>query len=97
MANKKRWTTTEDSIVVEQVRKSPTNLKQAFKEAARVTGRGVSACSQRWYTVLSKDKSNACFITVSGQHKSLNRKNGTGTSCTNNLFTRVLKLLGIIK
>ena len=97
MANKKRWTTTEDSIVVEQVRKSPTNLKQAFKEAARVTGRSVPACSQRWYTVLSKDKSNACFITVSGQHKSLNRKNGTGTSCTNNLFIRVLKLLGIIK
>ena len=97
MANKKRWTTTEDSIVVEQVRKSPTNLKQAFKEAARGTERSVSACSQRWYTVLSKDKSNACFITVSGQHKSLNRKNGTGTSCTNNLFTRVLKLLGIIK
>lgn len=97
MTNKKRWTTTEDSIVVEQVRKSPTNLKQAFKEAARVTGRSVAACSQRWYTVLSKDKSNACFITVSGQHKSLNRKNSTGTSCTNNLFTRVLKLLGIIK
>ena len=97
MANKKRWTTTEDSIVVEQVRKSPTNLKQAFKEAARVTGRSELACSNRWYTVLSKDKSNACFITVSGQHKSLNRKNGTGTSCTNNLFTRVLKLLGIIK
>ena len=97
MANKKRWTTTEDSIVVEQVRKSPTNLKQAFKEAARVTGRSVLACSQRWYAVLSRDKNNACFITVSGKHKSLNRKNGTGTSCTNNLFTRVLKLLGIIK
>ena len=97
MTKRKRWTSAEDTHVVDQVRKSPTNLKQAFKEAARVTGRSVSACSQRWYTVLSKDKSNACFITVSGQHKSLNRKNGTGTSCTNNLFTRVLKLLGIIK
>ena len=97
MAKHKRWTSAEDTQVVDQVRKSPTNLKQAFKEAARVTGRSASACSQRWYTVLSKDKSNACFITVSGQHKSLNRKNGTGTSCTNNLFTRVLKLLGIIK
>ena len=97
MANKKRWTSTEDTQVVDQVRKSPTNLKQAFKEAARVTGRSVLACSQRWYTVLSKDKSNACFITVSGQHKSLNRKNGTGTSRTHNLFTTLLKLFGIIK
>ena len=97
MAKRKKCTSTEDTQVVDQVRKSPTNLKQAFKEAARVTGRSEVACSQRWYTVLSKDKNNACFITVSGQHKSLNRKNGTGTSCTNNLFTRVLKLLGIIK
>ena len=97
MAKNKRWTSTEDTQVVDQVRKSPTNLKQAFKEAARVTGRSELACSNRWYTVLSKNKNNACFITVSGQHKSLNRKNSSGTSCTNNLFTRVLKLLGIIK
>lgn len=97
MAKRKRWTSTEDTQVVDQVRKSPTNLKQAFKEAARVTGRSELACSNRWYTVLSKDNNNACFITVSGQHKSLNRKNSSGTSCTNNLFTRVLKLLGIIK
>ena len=97
MANKKRWTTTEDSIVVEQVRKSPTNLKQAFKEAARVTGRSEKACSNRWYKVLSKDKNNACFITISGKHKSLNRKNGQGTACNKSLFTRVLKLVGIIK
>ena len=97
MAKNKRWTSTEDTQVVDQVRKSPTNLKQAFREAARVTGRSETACSNRWYTVLSKDKANACFITISGKHKSLNRKNGKGTACNKSLFTRVLKLLGIIK
>ena len=97
MTTHKRWTSTEDTQVVDQVRKSPTNLKQAFKEAARVTGRSVTAHSTRWYTVLSKDKANACFIMVSGKHKSLNRKNGKGTACNKSLFTRVLKLLGIIK
>lgn len=97
MANHKRWTSAEDTQVVDQVRKSPTNLKQAFKEAARVTGRTVGACATRWYTVLSKDKNNACFITVSGKHKALNRKNGKGTTCNQSLFTKVLKLLGIIK
>lgn len=95
--NKKRWTATEDSIVVDQVRKSPTNLKHAFKEAARETGRSINACSNRWYLVLSKKKENACFITISGKHKSLNRKNGTGTKCTQGLFTKILKLLNIIK
>ena len=97
MANNKRWTSAEDTQVVDQVRKSPTNLKQAFKEAARATGRSVTACSTRWYKVLSKDKNNACFITVSGKHKSLNRKNGKGTACNKSLFTKVLKLLGIVK
>lgn len=97
MANNKRWTSTEDTQVVDQVRKSPTNLTYAFKEAARVTGRSEGACSNRWYTVLSKDKNNACFITISGKHKSLNRKNGKGTKCTAGMFTKVLKLLRIIK
>ena len=97
MAKHKKWTSAEDTQVVDQVRKSPTNLTQAFREAARVTGRSMTACSNRWYTVLSKDKANACFITVSGKHQSLNRKNGKGTACNQSLFTRVLKLLGIIK
>ena len=97
MKEKKRWSTAEDSIVVDQVRKSPTNLKQAFREAARVTGRSERACSLRWYTVLSKDKKNACFIIKSSKQKALNRKNGKGISCTQNLFTKILKLLGIIK
>lgn len=97
MTKHKRWTAIEDTQVVDQVRKSPTNLKQAFKEAARVTGRTEGACANRWYYVLSKDKANACFITVSGKHKSLNRKNGKGTSCTNSLFTKVLQILKIIK
>lgn len=97
MANKKRWTAAEDTQVVSQVRKSPTNLKHAFEEAARETGRSKGACANRWYTKLSKDKENACFITISGKHQSLNRKNGKGTACTQNLFTKVLKLLKIIK
>ena len=97
MTKHKRWTSTEDTQVVDQVRKSPTNLKHAFKEAARVTGRSERACSNRWYKVLSKDKNNACFITISGKHKSLNRKNGQGTACNKSLFTKILKLLGIVK
>lgn len=97
MTKLKRWSPTEDSIVVDQVRQSPTNLKHAFKKAARETGRSVAAVTNRWYTVLSKNKTNACFITVSGKHSSLNRKNGTGTPCTQNIFTKVLKLLKIIK
>ena len=94
---KKRWTIAEDSIVVAQVRKFPTNLTHAFKEAAKETDRTASACAYRWYSMLSKDSYNACFITISGNQKSLNIKNGEGTKCSQSLFTKILKLLNIIK
>lgn len=97
MSKRTRWTTSEDIILVGRVRMLPTNLTQAFKETARVTGRTVGACQNRWYSVLSKDKANACFVTVSGKHQSLNRKNGQGVPCTQSIFTKILKLLNILK
>ena len=51
----------------------------------------------RWYNVLSKDKANACFVTISGKHQALNRKNGKGVKSSKSIFTKVLKILGIIK
>ena len=97
MAKNKRWTAQEDTIVVLAVKDSPTNLKAAFKVAGKKTGRSEGACSYRWYTILSKDKANACFVTVSSKHQSLNRKNGDGVKCSTSIFTRVLKILGIVK
>lgn len=97
MSQRKKWTVTEDTQLIGRVRMSPTNLMHAFKEAARVTSRSVGACQNRWYSVLSKDSANACFITVSGKHQSLNRKNGKGTPCTQGLFIKILKLLKIVK
>jgi hypothetical protein len=97
MAKYKRWTTTEDNVVVDQVRQSPTNLTQAFERATREIDRTASACANHWYTVLSKDKANTCFVTVSGKHSSINRKNGKGMPCTQSIFTKILKILNIIK
>ena len=51
----------------------------------------------RWYIVLSKDKANACFVTISGRHQALNRKNGKGVKSSKSIFIKVLKILGIIK
>ena len=97
MTRNKRWTAQEDTIVVSAVKDSPTNLKTAFKAASKKTGRSEGACSNRWYTVLSKDKANACFVTISGKHQALNRKNGKGVKSSTSIFTRVLKILGIVK
>ena len=97
MTRNKRWTAQEDMIVVSEVKNSPTNLKAAFEKASKITGRSKNACMVRWYNVLSKDKANACFVTISGKHQALNRKNGNGIKCSTSIFTRVLKILGIVK
>ena len=97
MSKRKKWTAAEDTLLVGLVRKSPTNLRQAFIETARVIKRSESACAARWYTKLSKDKSNACFVTVSASHQTFNRKNGPVSPCADNLFKHILKLLNIIK
>lgn len=56
MSKHKKWTTAEDKEVVDQVRKSPTNLKLAFKEAARVTGRSIPAVQYDGMHILVKSK-----------------------------------------
>lgn len=74
-----RWTSAEDSKLIAQVKVSPENLTEAFQRAARELKRTTGACSNRWYTVLSKsykDNSDAiCFAVFSKEKYGVNRKN----------------------
>ena len=97
MTNKKRWSQEEDRVLLNQVKRSPTNLKHAFVRTSEILEgeRTPHSCAQRWYSHVSKDPRNTCFITVSSKHKSPNRKNGEGEPCTPSIFTRILRILGI--
>ena len=97
MTTRKKWTDADDKIIVMSVKKCPTNLAEAFRLAGKKLGRSKESCTNRWYKTISKNPANACFITVSGKHHSLNRKNSAGVKCTNSLFMKILKLLGIKK
>lgn len=76
MSNNKRWTKDEDRVLLESVKASPHNLKQAFKQASSKLDRSVTACSSRWYIELSKrkDAENVAFMCVSAKKMSVNRK-----------------------
>ena len=89
----RRWTPEEDECLLQQVRRLPQNLSRCFIFVSQEIDRTPTACAARWYTVLSKDAANAVFLTVSAQHKSLNRKNGEGTPSSMSLFRRILRLL----
>lgn len=94
VGTKKRWTPEEDKRLLQQIRVFPQNLHKCFLIVGEVIGRTPTACASRWYTKLSKDPSNAVFLTVSEKHKTINRKNGEGTSCNRSIFRKILKLLG---
>lgn len=89
----KRWTPEEDRRLMQQIRVFPQNLSKCFIIVGSVLGRTPTACAARWYTHLSKDPANAAFLTVSSNHKILNRKNGQGTPSSPTLFQRILRLL----
>jgi hypothetical protein len=92
----RRWTAEEDTRLLEQIRVFPQNLSKCFNIVSEVLDRTPTACASRWYTKLSKDPANACFVTVSARHKTLNRKNGEGTNSSEGVFRRILRLLRLI-
>lgn len=92
----RRWTAEEDTRLLQQIRVFPHNLSKCFITVADVLDRTPTACASRWYTKLSKDPANAVFVTISARHKTLNRKNGEGTSSSESVFRRILRILRLI-
>ena len=89
----KRWTPEEDRRLLQQIRVFPQNLSKCFIIVGEVLDRTPTACASRWYTKLSKDPSNAIFLTVSEKHKVVNRKNGQGETSSRSVFQRILRIL----
>ena len=76
------WTKKEDSILKEEISKSPNNLAEAFRCAARrLKNKSYAACSARWYYVLSKQ--DKVFSLESNSSSIINTKNGAKQSKSN--------------
>ena len=88
----KPWTAQEEDILIENVKKNVTNLTAAFKQASKETQRTPGACAGHWYANTSIKSGHCLFMTISGQHIAINRKNGKGKKSTLPLFKRVLAL-----
>lgn len=90
---RKKWTEREDKILLEEIRKSPYNLRTCFMVAAKKTGRTVGATANHWYTVLSKREGVIELGTISSKHFAKNRKNGRGVDITPSIWRRFLILI----
>ena len=72
---RKKWIIEEDRVLLDQVTRHANNLKDGFRETARLLNRTEDACRQRWYTaVMHNYDSSMCFITIGRGIKNVNRK-----------------------
>lgn len=102
MANKskkqiKKWSQSEDDMLMRQVKAYPQNLAKCFLVVAQQTKRSKGAVASRWYTKVSKDPKNVAFFTASSKHVSKNRKNGAGVASNYSIWRKLLSVLKLIK
>ena len=89
------WTAQEEDRLIENVKNNVTNLTKAFLITYKEIQRSQTACAAHWYANTSIKSGHCLFITMSGQHVAINRKNGKGKSSGLPLYKKVLALLGL--
>lgn len=93
MSTNKRWTASEDELLLQSVKQSPQNLSRCFLSVAERTGRSKSAVAGHWYTNVSKRPDTTCFFTASSRHLSKNRKNGAGVEINRSIWQRFMSII----
>lgn len=91
----RRWSSSEEKILLNQIRVFPQNLARCFSIVAEETGRTPLAVANHWYTKVSKNPEALCFFTASPRHIAKNRKNGMGITTTENLWRKFMRIINI--
>lgn len=96
-----KWTPEEEEIILDEIGKSPTNLKVAFIAAAeRLPIRSYYACQSYWYTRMANRSDIVGRVTV-GKHATVRNKTrlteenmeSFKTTHTESIWKRIVKLL----
>ena len=94
MTTRRRWTSEEEQVLIDQVRINPSNLSRAFRNASNITGRSTHSCEQRWYGKVRH--SETVFMTISANAMSVNSKVSDNTQPVRlPIWRRILNLLGL--
>jgi hypothetical protein len=89
------WTSHEEDILIGNVKKNVTNLSKAFEQTSKETLRSPNAVAAHWYSRTSKDDKHVLFLTCSGKHVAINRKNGKGKPSKVSVFKKICAVLGL--
>lgn len=94
MTTRRRWTSEEEQVLIDQVRINPSNLSRAFRNTSNITGRSPHSCEQRWYGKVRHYE--AVFMTIGANTMSINSKNSDNTQPVRlPIWRRILNLLGL--
>lgn len=98
MTKKRKWTTEEEQVLVDQITKSANNIKEAFVKTSKLIDRTEAACMYHWYMVISKRKdSSVCFATIGYKTRNINRKVVRANTTDNTEVTTVSWWRKVIK
>lgn len=76
MTKKFRWSPEDEQTLIDQIKKSPNNIRKACRSTALLVNKSADACKVHWYQSLSKRKTTeTIFMTVGHQTMNKNRKN----------------------
>jgi hypothetical protein len=83
------YTSKEDDIILECIKKSPTNISKAFDNAVKLLkGRSSKAISQRYYTVL---RNNNSVIALGNENGLIINTKNTRRDVKNSLSNALLR------
>lgn len=72
MIKRRKWTTEEERVLIDQITRNANNLREAFRKTARLIDRTEAACMYHWYGVMSKKSTaSSCFMTIRSDNKDI--------------------------
>ena len=90
-----KWSQAHEARLINNVEKHVLCLKRAFEITSKEVQRSPSAVAAHWYQRTSMNCGRTLFMTVSGSHVAVNRKNSKGQPIRLPLYKRLLGILGL--
>ncbi len=89
------WTQNDEDILIKNVEKHVLCLTKAFNATSKEIQRSPKAVAAHWYSRTSMQCGKTLFMTVSGKHVAVNRKNSKGQPLKLPIYKRLLAILGL--
>lgn len=74
----KKWSQADEDRLIKNVEKHVLCLAKAFRQTSLELQRSPKAVAVHWYKYTSRKCGRTLFMTVSGSHVAVNRKNSKG-------------------